>query len=319
MTTHPRASGLQVMVTLAPTDLPLLRRHAALADEAGIDALGLGDSPLYHDPFVSAAVVASATRRIRVGPMVTNLVSRAPFTIARALASVEDLTGGGRTFAGVGAGDSALAAIRRRPLRVDELRAGLIDLHDASVRLGSSTAIVVAANGPRTLAMADEVADVVVSGNGTDPASIEALVARSPRAEPWVVSRTSIGPDPDHALDELLPLLASGANHVFAAPRNRAALPPAALAGVEELRARYDYAAHGRSTTDNANARLVDELGLRELLAGRFATVGDARTVAQRFRGLAAAGVRGVVVPAVGVDVEPLLTGLGEVVDLLRE
>jgi len=318
MTTPPDAGGIQVMVTLAPTDLPLLRRYAALADEAGIDALGLGDSPMYHDPFVSAAVVAGATRRIRIGPMVTNLVSRAPITIARALASVEDLAGTGRTFAGVGAGDSALAAIRRRPLRVDELRAGLVDLHDASVRLGSATAIVVAANGPRTLAMADEVADVVVSGNGTDPASLEALVARSARAEPWVVSRTSIGPDPDRALDELLPLLASGANHVFAAARNRAALPPAELAGVERLRARYDYGAHGRPAAENPNARLVDELGLRDLLAGRFATVGDARTVAGRFRELAAAGVRGVVVPAVGVDVEPLLTGLGEVVDLLR-
>jgi alkanesulfonate monooxygenase SsuD/methylene tetrahydromethanopterin reductase-like flavin-dependent oxidoreductase (luciferase family) len=48
-----------------------------MAEEAGIDLLGPGDSPLYHDPFIGAAVVAEATRRIEVGPMVTNLVARA--------------------------------------------------------------------------------------------------------------------------------------------------------------------------------------------------------------------------------------------------
>ncbi len=306
------------MMTLAPSDFPLLRRHAAMAEEARIDALGLGDSPLYHDPYVSASVVAGATRRIRVGPMVTNLVTRAPFTIARALASVEDLAGSGRTFAGVGAGDSALAVVGRKPLGVNDFHAGLRELRSATASLGRETGIVVAANGPRTMAMADGVADAVVSGNGIDQASISALITRVTHAEPWVVCRTSIGPDPDRALDELRPLLASGANHVFAAPRNRALLSTGELDRIEALRAHYDYSAHGRPSHANPNATLVDELDLRALLAARFAAVGDVRAVATHFDALAAAGIRGVVIPAVGLAVEPLLTGLGEVVALLR-
>ncbi|MFN7150667.1 MAG: LLM class flavin-dependent oxidoreductase [Microthrixaceae bacterium] len=307
------------MATLAPSDFTLLQRHAAMADEAGIDALGPGDSPLYHDPYVSASVVAGATRRIRVGPMVTNLVARAPFTIARALASVEDLAGSGRTFAGVGAGDSALAAVGRKPLGVDDFRTALGELRAATTSLGRETGIVVAANGPRTMAMADGVADAVASGNGIDQANIEALVARVTHAEPWVVCRTSIGPNPDRALDELLPLLASGANHVFAAPRNRALLSPDELAGVEQLRARYDYGSHGRPADQNPNAQLIDELGIRDLLAARFATVGDVQAVAARFVELADAGIRGVMIPVIGVDIERLLTGLAEVVRLLRD
>lgn len=306
------------MVTLAPSDLSLLRRYAAMAEEAGIDSLGLGDSPLYHDPFIGAAVVAEATRRIEVGPMVTNLVARAPFTIARALASIDDLANAARTFAGVGAGDSALAEVRRGPLSVDDFRVALLELREASVKLKSGTRIVVAANGPRTLAMADDVADSVVSGNGIDGVSIQSLTTDITRAEAWVVSRTCIGPDREGALDQLLPLLASGANHVFSAPRNRASLSATDLTKIEQLRARYDYRSHGRPAVQNPNAQLVDELGLRELLADRFATVGDAQTVAARFRELADKGVRGLVIPAVGLEIEPLLMGLGEVLSILR-
>jgi 5,10-methylenetetrahydromethanopterin reductase len=312
-------SDLAVMVTLAPSDLGLLRRQAKLAEEAGVDALGLGDSPLYHDPFVAAGVVADATRRIRIGPMVTNLVTRAPFTIARALASVESLAGPGRTFTGVGAGDSALTAVGRRPLGTDDFRAALLELRRAQKSLGPGPLLVVAANGPRTLAVADEVADAVASGNGIDRAAVAALVEGTRCAEPWVVCRTCIDPDPERALDELLPLLASGANHVFAAARNRAGLPPHELDRVVELRARYDYAAHGRPAAENPNARLVEELGLRDLLARRFAVVGDAQAVADRLRSLRAAGIRGVVVPAVGLEVEQLLSGLAEVLALLRD
>lgn len=305
---------LRVMVTLAPTDLADLRRQARAAEEAGIDLLGLGDSPLYHDPFVAATVVAAATTRIAVGPMVTNLVTRTPSDVARALASIEAVAGPGRTFAGLGAGDSALAAVGRRPLGVAAFGAG-IDLLRAAPD-GGRAEVVVAANGPRTLAMAGERADVVVSGAGLDDASLAVLTTHATRAEPWAVVRCGIHTDRDSAVRELLPLLASGANHVFAAAGNRSALGPGDRARVETLRARYDYAFHGRAA-GNPNAALVDELGLRDLLAERLAAVGTPYDVAGRLRDLADRGVRGVVVPAVGLDVDRLVAGLRDVLDLL--
>jgi alkanesulfonate monooxygenase SsuD/methylene tetrahydromethanopterin reductase-like flavin-dependent oxidoreductase (luciferase family) len=305
------------MVTLAATDPATLRRHAAQTDECGIDLLGLGDSPLYLDPFVAATVAASATRRIGIGPMVTNLVTRTPYDVARGLLSVEQVGGVGRTFAGLGAGDSALAADGRKPLGVAQFRASIDRFREGGDRLGRVPAVHVAANGPRTLAMAGEYADVVVSGAGLDPASLDVLRTAATRAEPWVVARTSVDPDRDAAITELLPLLASGANHVFAAATNRAALAPDDRARVEQLRARYDYAFHGRAG-ENPNAALVDTLGLRDLLAERFALVGTPIDIASSLRDLARDGIAGVVVPAVGVDVPRLIDGLGEVLRHLR-
>jgi alkanesulfonate monooxygenase SsuD/methylene tetrahydromethanopterin reductase-like flavin-dependent oxidoreductase (luciferase family) len=109
-----------------------------------------------------------------------------------------------------------------------------------------------------------------------------------------------------------LPLLASGANHVFAVPAEMRALPEPVAAKVRELRAAYDYGAHGLPGPANPNARLVDRLGLRDVLAERFALAGPPERVAAGLRELAGLGVGGVVVPAVGLDPDALIRRLGE-------
>jgi probable F420-dependent oxidoreductase len=56
-----------------------------------------------HDPFVALTTMAAATERIRVGTAICLLVERDPITTAKAVASLDQLSGGRMLF-GVGAG-----------------------------------------------------------------------------------------------------------------------------------------------------------------------------------------------------------------------
>lgn len=311
---------MKVMLTLAPDDLDAMRIRVRRFDELGFDALGFGDSPGYHDPYVCIASAATVSSRLRLGPMVTNVVTRAPQVTARALQSLDALSGG-RVFAGLGAGDSALAGARRDMASVEVMRAGLEEIRSTWKSVDSAAGgwrLVVAANGPRTLEMAGAVADVVVSGAGIDPDSISrsmAVVREGARHNPggvefWAVVRMVVGDDRGKALGELRPLLASGANHVFHSRAERDMLSPDIRAKVVQLRERYDYSRHGRQAS-NPNADLVDELGLREFLGRRFALAGPPAGIIEGIRSLAAQGVAGLVIPAVGVDVDVLIERFG--------
>ena len=66
-------------VTLLPDSLASLRDRAALAEEMGFEYLGVGDSQsLFRELYVSLSVVATATSKVRLGPTVTNPLTRHP-------------------------------------------------------------------------------------------------------------------------------------------------------------------------------------------------------------------------------------------------
>ncbi len=86
--------------------------HAALAREAeaaGWDGFFVWDHVAPDpelptvDPWIALAAVALATRRLRIGALVTPLPRRRPFVVARTLASLDRLSGGRLVF-GVGIG-----------------------------------------------------------------------------------------------------------------------------------------------------------------------------------------------------------------------
>lgn len=310
---------LKVMVTLAPDHVRSLIPRVQRCEAIGIDAVGFGDSPACHDPYVCLAVAAMSTERIGLGPMVTNAVTRATQSTARSISSIDELSRG-RAFLGIGTGDSALHAAGAQPPTVNALRLAIeaISGHWRALAPASQRQrIVVASNGPRTIAMAAECASAVATGSGLDDETlsrVDAVVAGASRpegrCEHWVVARVCVNAERDAATRELRPLLASGANHVFASGIERSALPPDVRHRIEELRRRYDYRFHGRRE-ENPNAELVDELELRDFLAGRFALAGRGADVARGMRRLEARGIDGIVIPAVGIDVDRLLDELG--------
>jgi 5,10-methylenetetrahydromethanopterin reductase len=77
---------------------------ARVAEDSGFSHVSLPDQPLLNrDIFVGMTAAALNTRRIHVGPGVTDPHTYHPVLIANATASVDELSGG-RAFAGIGAG-----------------------------------------------------------------------------------------------------------------------------------------------------------------------------------------------------------------------
>lgn len=325
---------MRIMLTLAPTRLAELPDRIRALQRGGIDAVGIGDSPGYAETYVALTVAASVDATVALGPMVTNLITRTPAVGGQAVATLSQLAPG-RIFVGVGAGDSALVPTGARPTGPTEFVAGVRQMRatwsEALRRAGRPPAaglvthpvgnrIVVAANGPRMIAAASAIADIVVTATGIDAPTVTRAAAavadgavtagRAGAVEHWCVARIAVHDDGERAVDELRPLLASGANHVFAAPAERVLLPPGLRERVEQLRRRYDYRQHGARIA-NPNAALVDHLDLRAALARRFALAGDPATVATGLARLAEAGVAGVVIPAVGLEVDRLIDRLG--------
>lgn len=75
-----------------------------LAESLGYADLWIPDQSFHHDPFLLLARCARATSSIRLGVAVTNPVSRHPVQIARAAATLGQISGG-RFVLGLGAGN----------------------------------------------------------------------------------------------------------------------------------------------------------------------------------------------------------------------
>ena len=72
---------------------------------------------LNGDCYVALALAAAATKRIGIGPGVTNPGTRHPAVTASAIASIQQLSNG-RAVLGIGRGDSAMAFVGRSPVGV---------------------------------------------------------------------------------------------------------------------------------------------------------------------------------------------------------
>ena len=77
---------------------------ARLVEELGYDDLWIPDQSFHHDPFILLTRCAGATSSIRLGVAVTNPLTRHPVQIARASATLAELSGG-RFVLGLGAGN----------------------------------------------------------------------------------------------------------------------------------------------------------------------------------------------------------------------
>lgn len=129
-------SGLFLPPFDALADPTIVARLAAEAEEAGWDGVFVWDHVRWRepvaavaDPWITLAAMATATERIRLGPMVTPLARRRPVKVARETATLDGLSGGRLTL-GVGLGSDEFGSeysmtgeepdVRRRARRLDE-------------------------------------------------------------------------------------------------------------------------------------------------------------------------------------------------------
>ncbi len=105
-------------------------RLAQCAEACDFETVYVGDSQmLWNDVYICLACCAQATQRVRLGPGVTNLVTRHPTVTANALVSLNMLSQG-RAVLGIGAGDSAVRTAGLSPAKRDQLRRDIILIRD---------------------------------------------------------------------------------------------------------------------------------------------------------------------------------------------
>ncbi|MFQ6030640.1 MAG: LLM class flavin-dependent oxidoreductase [Dehalococcoidia bacterium] len=163
-------------------------QFVGLCEEAGFDGVGILDSQmLERDVFVSMALAAQATSRIRISSAVLNPVTRHLSVIASAAKTVSELAPGRMEF-WIGRGFSSVQTIGIPPATVQQMRQCVLTLKSLlagrDVLFSGATSrmrhgdddiprIFIAAHGPRTIEVAGEVADGVLLQVGLHPRSVE--------------------------------------------------------------------------------------------------------------------------------------------------
>ncbi len=310
---------------------------AKLAEAAGFHWLGMADSQsVYRELYGTAALCAAATSRIHIGPAVTNPVTRHPAVTASAIATLDEVSGG-RAFCGIGMGDSALLNLGERPVSLASLREyvatvrSLLQGRDTAYRgrrvhLGwpeRPVPVYIAAEGPRTLELAGEIADGVIVGVGLQPellrdalAHIAAGAARAGRdpaeLDLWAFARVNVTEDVAAGIDEIRMELASCAHHVFRFTLEGKQVPPDLAEAILRVQCGYQPAQHEQSA--GANADLVRDPALLRYLAERFAVVGTPDACVAKLRAVAEAGVSNVLFTGFVPDRAALIRTLGAAV-----
>ena len=157
-----------------------------LAEGNGFEYAWLFDSHvLWQEVYPIFTLMAAATRRIKIGPCVTNPGTRDPSVTASALATLNEISGG-RMVMGIGRGDSARRVLGQKPVTVDEMERDCRLIRDLAagrevsydgVKIQIKWAkhelpIWVAGYGPKALRAAGRVADGVII-QLADPAIIK--------------------------------------------------------------------------------------------------------------------------------------------------
>src|SRR2546426_9422139 len=156
--------------------LPHMLACMKVAEDVGFDHVWYGDSHLiWHEvgPYLTAA--AMSTTRMRVGPLVSNPVTRHPTVVASMLATLGELFDG-RAVLGIGRGDSAVRTLGLPPMKLAEFRDAVrlmrrlcrgetAEVLGTTIRLGWLThplPVLPAAYGPRVLELAGAEADGLI-------------------------------------------------------------------------------------------------------------------------------------------------------------
>jgi 5,10-methylenetetrahydromethanopterin reductase len=242
---------------------------ARLAERTGYDTVWLADERFYREVYGGLAYLAGQTRRVKLGPCVTDPYSRHPALTAMAIATLDEISGG-RAVLGVGAGISGFGelgiervkpakAIREAIELIRRLLAGetvtcqgeVVSFREGRLSfkpVRPEIPVVVATNGPLGKKMAGAVADAVIMEAAANVEEIKALRAeisagakaagRDP-ASVRLVARlnTCIGADGAAARDALRPTVARllGAQRLkfTTAERQGLTLPEEAVASVK--------------------------------------------------------------------------------------
>jgi len=267
---------------------------ARQAETQGFSHVWTFDSHLlWEEPFVIYSAILAATRKVVVGPMVTNPSTRDVTVVASLFATLNEMYGN-RTVCGIGRGDSAVRVLNGRPTDLATLREAVhvirelangrgVEHQGSTLRFpwgsGSRLDVWVAAYGPLALKLTGEVADGFIL-QLADPAIVEWTVGAVRRAaeeagrDPdavtiCVAAPAYVGDDLPHMRDQCRWFGGMVGNHVadLVSRYGENSAVPKALTDYIAGRQGYDYNQHGRA--GNVHAAFVpDEIIDRVCILG---------------------------------------------------
>ncbi|GAA3121398.1 putative F420-dependent oxidoreductase [Kribbella aluminosa] len=281
---------------------------ARQAEDAGFGYVWTFDSHLlWQEPFVIYSQILAATRRVIVGPMVTNPGTRDWTVIASQFATLNEMFGN-RTICGIGRGDSALRTLGAKPGTIAELkqcvevvralaRGETVEYRGQQLKFAwvdnGALDVWVAAYGPRALQATGEVGDGYIL-QLADPDIAEWMITavrraaeqagRDPQAIKFCVAAPAyVGDDLAHQREQTRWFGGMVGNHVadIVARYGTSSAVPRALTDYIEGRKGYDYTEHGRAGnthTDFVPDEVVDRfciLGPVENHLSRLADLKD--------------------------------------------
>ena len=285
---------LDVLVLPEP-DLEVTLDLVRFLERSGFHCAWIADSPPlgWPDVYVTLGLCSAATSRIRLGPGVTNPLTRHASVTANALVTIQRLSGG-RADLGIGVGYSAVLAVGMKPATLQTLADYVADLRRTFEAQHVSIPIYIAASGPRALLAAGRLGDGAMVTVGTHPALVRRALTsirqgaeeagRDPRGiDVVVLAGLAISHDWEQAKREASPVAARRAKDAEFHPEFF--LPPELehlRHDAEQVARHYDVhrhvdpeAPHNRLVTDE----LVDALtlaGTPERCAEKIAAMRDA-------------------------------------------
>ncbi|MFM2719618.1 TIGR03842 family LLM class F420-dependent oxidoreductase [Microbacterium mcarthurae (nom. nud.)] len=288
---------------------------AQLAEAHGFSHVWTFDSHLlWQEPYVVHSAILAATRRVVVGPFVTNPATRDWTVTASTFATLNEMYGN-RTICGIGRGDSAVRVTNGRPTTLKALRESIhvirelgnsraVEYNGATLQFpwsrGSELDVWVAAYGPLALKLTGEVGDGFIL-QLADLDIAEWMIATVRRAaeeagrDPdeiafCVAAPMYIGEDtPEsraHMIEQCRWFGGMVGNHVadIVAKYGEGSDVPAALTDYIAGRTGYDYNAHGKSSNDHVDF-------VPDQIVERFCVLGTAEEHIAKLEKLRALGV----------------------------
>jgi alkanesulfonate monooxygenase SsuD/methylene tetrahydromethanopterin reductase-like flavin-dependent oxidoreductase (luciferase family) len=277
--------GVEVGIVLEPRgDVRTLVERARLAEELGFEFVGITDGQMiWSDAVVALTATALATKRIRMGPWVTNPVTRHVTVIANYICTLDAISDG-RAFLGIGNGDDAVRTIGAPPATMDSLAEvvdtlrTLIDGDEVkrdpvswriSTARGRGLKIYWAGANPKSLTYGARHTDGLVVSGFVDDEWLEAMLTHiregaggEPR-EVFFNSSVAVAEDGAAARDAVRPYVASGLRYASAAR-----LRGWSKEDVDRMQRAYDSYHHFRDTNLAAVALVPDEMIPRKSISG---------------------------------------------------
>ena len=230
--------GLRVPMVGTPQDTGA---YAKLVEENGFDFMWVPDTPLlaglWRDVYMHLTCAALETSKIRLGPGVTNPITRHPVAVGSAIVTLDEVSNG-RAEVPYGTGYSSAYIIGRKAATLKLMREATslwrgifsgerTQLGGLEIELNPPRAhipIIMAASGPKALQTAGEVADGVLIMVGAHPGCVEwalehidAGVAKAGRSASDVkrtlVVTACVDDDRQRAIDTMRPCVGNLCRH----------------------------------------------------------------------------------------------------------